>query len=209
LWGSGPWANDEDHDGDGTVVHGRRSYRGDPDFVDPAAGDYHLGSDSDALDRGASAGVLSDVDGHPRPIGFGIDVGADEWTGIDLSTSGKRADPDQVEVGETTTYTLRLLNSGYLNAEDVILYDPVPSPTTYVSGSLLATQGVVGHGSGISWTGTLTPGIPVTISFNVTVTAPGGFKNTAVITDAYGSANRLGAWVNAERWYLPLVFRSP
>ncbi|MEJ2211677.1 MAG: choice-of-anchor Q domain-containing protein, partial [Anaerolineae bacterium] len=52
---------------------------GTPAFVDPAHGDYHLMSTSDALDVGIDAGIYTDLDGGVRPGGSGYDVGADEW----------------------------------------------------------------------------------------------------------------------------------
>jgi fibronectin-binding autotransporter adhesin len=50
----------------------------DPKFINPAAYDYHLGAGSGAIDSGINAGVLSDIDGDPRPIGAGFDIGYDE-----------------------------------------------------------------------------------------------------------------------------------
>ncbi len=55
----------------------------DLDFVDPAAGNYHIGLNSAARDSGVDADVMEDIDGDPRPDGCGFDVGADELrTGI-------------------------------------------------------------------------------------------------------------------------------
>jgi fibronectin-binding autotransporter adhesin len=51
---------------------------GDPRFVDPAGGDYHLGHGSAAIDAGVDAGVTTDIDGDTRPIGPLPDIGADE-----------------------------------------------------------------------------------------------------------------------------------
>ncbi len=80
LWGSGTWANDMDWGGTGTIVTGLHNYWGDPVFVNPDAGDYHIGSGSAALDRGVDTGVTVDIDGDPRPIGAGYDLGADEFS---------------------------------------------------------------------------------------------------------------------------------
>jgi hypothetical protein len=52
---------------------------GDPIFVDADQGDYHILVDSSAKDAGIDAGVTIDMDYHPRPIGLGFDIGADEY----------------------------------------------------------------------------------------------------------------------------------
>ncbi len=52
---------------------------GDPAFVDPGGGDYHIGAGSVARDRGLDAGVTTDLDGNPRPVGAGYDLGAYEF----------------------------------------------------------------------------------------------------------------------------------
>lgn len=41
-------------------------------------GNYHIGSTSAARDVGVDAGVTNDMDGSPRPMGRGYDLGADE-----------------------------------------------------------------------------------------------------------------------------------
>lgn len=48
-------------------------------FVNPVGGDYHLAAGSPAVDRGEIlAGVTSDLEGNPRPVGLGSDLGAYE-----------------------------------------------------------------------------------------------------------------------------------
>jgi parallel beta-helix repeat protein len=79
LWGSGTWANDTDWGGMGTIITGAHNYWGDPAFVNPDAGDYHIGLISAAIDKGVDAGVDDDIDGDPRPQGSGYDLGADEF----------------------------------------------------------------------------------------------------------------------------------
>lgn len=49
---------------------------GDPKLSDT----YHLQSGSAAVDAGVDAGVVTDLDGDPRPNGTAPDIGADEYT---------------------------------------------------------------------------------------------------------------------------------
>jgi hypothetical protein len=79
LWGSDSWANGSDWGGDGDIFAGTPNIRGDPAFVDPDDGDYHIGSDSAARNAGVNAGVTEDIDGDTRPQGSGYDIGADEF----------------------------------------------------------------------------------------------------------------------------------
>jgi len=85
LWGSGAWANQTDWIEYGTLVTGTVNIWGDPAFLDPASGDYHLGPGSAAIDVGVDVGVTADIDGDQRPIGPAPDLGADEaWRWIYL-----------------------------------------------------------------------------------------------------------------------------
>jgi len=59
-------------------IQGTNPVNGNPRFVNPAAGDYHLGPGSAAIDAGVDARVTTDIDGDPRPIGALPDIGADE-----------------------------------------------------------------------------------------------------------------------------------
>ena len=80
LWGSGSWANNTDWDGDGTIVTGTVNVWGDPAFVDPDGGNYHIGPGSAAINAGVNAGVTTDIDGDARPQGSDYDIGADEFS---------------------------------------------------------------------------------------------------------------------------------
>jgi uncharacterized repeat protein (TIGR01451 family) len=208
LWGSGEWANDTDWSGPGIITHAD-DYWGDPTFVDPEADDFHIGSSSAAVDQGADAGVDHDIDGDPRPVpvGGGFDLGADEYTEIDLSGSRKRVHPDQAAAGEVLTYTILLLNEGDVSSRDTVLVDAIPTQTTYISGSAETSAGLLTDKDSIRWSGTLTPYQPVTITFAVTLGEASMVRNTAVVTDAKGGMTTLRALVNGRWSYLPLILR--
>jgi len=62
------------------IKSGSGNIVGDPKFVDPADGDFHLQPDSPAIDAGqAIAEVADDYDGTPRPQGSAYDIGAYEF----------------------------------------------------------------------------------------------------------------------------------
>jgi len=63
----------------GSGVTNSNELAGDPAFVNPTLGDYHLLTRSAAIDQGVAAGVPDDIDGDPRPLSAGYDIGADEW----------------------------------------------------------------------------------------------------------------------------------
>lgn len=58
--------------------------------LNPVVGDpkldayYHLSPGSAAIDTGMDAGITHDIDGNPRPFGSAPDVGADEFTRLEL-----------------------------------------------------------------------------------------------------------------------------
>jgi plastocyanin len=70
----------------GTIVSSN-PILGTPRFINASAGDYHIQSDSDAIDQGTPLGVLDDIDGDLRDAL--PDVGADEFgdpiTGLQIS----------------------------------------------------------------------------------------------------------------------------
>jgi parallel beta-helix repeat protein len=83
LWSG----NTTDASGPGTIITGSLNYYGDPAFVNPAAGDYHLRAGSAAIDHGVNAGVATDLDGVARPQGSLPDLGAYEAPYYTLSVA--------------------------------------------------------------------------------------------------------------------------
>lgn len=67
-----------DVDISGTVAAGGHIFWAPADFVEPLAGDYHLGPASRAIDRGVDLNTPFDLDGHPRRVGLTPDIGAYE-----------------------------------------------------------------------------------------------------------------------------------
>lgn len=85
---------------------------GDPKFVNPNVGNYHLSAGSLAIDKGISSSVVSDIDGEPRPMQKGIDLGADELPPLALFQSNSpiklesKLQVDNISVsGSSTSFT--------------------------------------------------------------------------------------------------------
>jgi hypothetical protein len=65
--------------GPGAILTGTINVWGDPAFLDPGVGNYHIAPNSAATDTGIYAGVTTDMDGEIRPMKQGYDIGADEF----------------------------------------------------------------------------------------------------------------------------------
>ncbi|CAG1006663.1 hypothetical protein ANAEL_03444 [Anaerolineales bacterium] len=119
------------------VITGGHSLIGDPKFVDPLNGDYHLRFDSAAIDHGVDAGVYTDLDGHPRPFGAGFDIGVYEYTVGPryVATTGHDADNDcliETNPCATVQHAIDVANDGEqvliasgLYTQSATLYKPV------------------------------------------------------------------------------------
>jgi uncharacterized repeat protein (TIGR01451 family) len=196
--------NDANISGPGafTVTH---EITGNPAF---AADGYHITSASAALDAGVDAGVTVDIDGDPRPVGAGYDVGADELFNALRVT--KQANPDPVEPGGQLTYTIRITNTGFVGLHATIT-DTLPLSVTLgkTSGStLLPPDGSVK----IVWTAIITA-LGGVWTEQVVVTVDEGY--TGLLTNLVEVTTEEGAMgddsvtvVAGRRIYLPLVMRD-
>jgi hypothetical protein len=63
----------------GTNSSGTHDVFDDPNFADPALGNYRIISSSAAINAGVNVGVFTDLDGNPRPSKLGFDIGAYEY----------------------------------------------------------------------------------------------------------------------------------
>ncbi|MEA3340370.1 MAG: S8 family serine peptidase [Chloroflexota bacterium] len=129
---------------DGNVAH-VNDHSGDPAFVDPAAGDYHIQPTSAAADAGVDAGVAVDIDGRPRPQGLGYDIGADEAPPYAALVIAQYAAPNPVQGGAQLTYTIHVTNTGSASITATIT-DTLPAHVT-PGGELVWAAGVIAPGN--------------------------------------------------------------
>ncbi len=78
LWGADDWANGNDWDGTGDIITGSVNLWDVPTFVSFPVGDYHISSNSPAVDVGIETVIRTDIDNQPRPY-HQPDIGADEY----------------------------------------------------------------------------------------------------------------------------------
>jgi pectate disaccharide-lyase len=77
LYGGTGELYDTDRPGSAAVTASDTLLGRDPRFVDPQGHDFHLRPDSPAIGAGiADRAPRTDIDGHPRPDGKGLDLGA-------------------------------------------------------------------------------------------------------------------------------------
>lgn len=128
------------------TVSASNNYTGNPAFVNPSSGNYHLGPTSAAIDKGLNAGIIMDIDNQHRPQGAGFDLGADEYPSppIPLLSIGKSG-PATAASGSLITYTLIITNSGLASATNLVITDAIPAGAIYVSGGIRV-------GNVVSWT---------------------------------------------------------
>jgi uncharacterized repeat protein (TIGR01451 family) len=212
VWGAGVWANTTDWDGGGTVVDGTADVWGDPAFVDPDNGDYHIRPGSAAVDAGVHAGLTplcsNDIDGDLRTDGR-PDIGADELVARLAVT--KWADPDPVEPGARLTYTVRVTNTGDLDLHAMIT-DTLPMSVTLdetTGHTLLLPGGAVG----ITWTASLSAPGGIWTGTVTVITAEdyeGPLTNLVEVTTergARGDYTEISTVASERLVYLPLIVR--
>jgi uncharacterized repeat protein (TIGR01451 family) len=129
-----------------------------------------------------------------------------------LESSRVGAQPMLPGPGDTVTYSISLRNPGPALAGARVT-DTLPGKVNHL-GNLWASSGSYGEAGGtITWTGTVSVSMPVTITFGVTVsgqiTAPQFISNAVLIDDGVGTVQRRTASVVVKGYgdYLPLVTR--
>ena len=125
------------------------SVAGNPFFVDPAHGDYHLSASSAAVDAGIDTGLAFDFEGDPRPQGDGPDVGFDEspfavFSDLGLTKSVTPTSP--VLPGQAITYTLVFTHAGNRTSHNVVITD-------LISTGLLTGLASIHRGADVTATG--------------------------------------------------------
>jgi predicted outer membrane repeat protein len=145
----------------GTINSGAHHPTGDPKFVDPAKGDYHLSPGSAAIDAGANVGVSTDIDGEMRPNGAAPDLGADEYWPSTLPVAIADLRMTSV-VTDSTSLTTTLRWTAPLNA------------VTY---TLRYSSSLIGAGS---WNSALDITVPFTASI------PGAFESVDAVVPYSG-----------------------
>jgi uncharacterized repeat protein (TIGR01451 family) len=115
----------------------------------------------------------------PDPADNSASVAATVTGAADVSIS-KTASPDPVVAGNDLTYTLTVRNDGSTDAVNVVVSDPLPPATTFVSAD---HGGTLALGT-VTWAlGTLPAGSSVTLTLVVAVGAAftGDLSNTAAV----------------------------
>ena len=218
LWGSAAWANGQDWAGGGTILTGTVNVWGDPGFIDPENGDYHIAPTSAAVDAGVDAGVYTDIDGEPRPIGPGFDIGTDEvgqgpryvaTSGVDVGDCTDLANPCRtvqyaVDVAEPSDEVR--VAGGLYNESRCYYRDDQPPGWIYINESGRTPTGRVpttldpqGSGNVIFITGGVTPTVS---GLRITHGQPHGIEisnaspiiQDNLISDNSASGVFLGSW---------------
>jgi hypothetical protein len=136
---------------------------------------------------------------------FAVKSGNELWAEVD-----KKVRPVGPSMGDTITYTLRILGNGLPLTLADTLPDGLGTP-----GPIVSTLSEAAYDAGrrlVTWNGTPDVGQSVTIQFPVAVQVDGSLAliNTAVLTDADGRVvtDTATSIVDPRQFYFPLATRS-
>jgi len=159
----------------GGSVSVSHDYVGSAGYANPALNDFHLTTNSQAINRGVSNIPAADFEGNPRPIGPASDLGYDEFVPASSINISKTVGTDatscasshQITVQSNTAvfYCFTLLNTGNITLTQHTFTDPLLG----ISSTLPIT---LGPGASVQITTSLISTLgPVTITQSLTNTA--------------------------------------
>jgi hypothetical protein len=154
-----------------------------------------------------------------RTVTVPPDATGQDFAGHNIYKMVTPSGPYALDYGDSLTYTVRL---AFPERRTLILYDRVPSYTTYISGSLSGPTGVIYEpkAGAISGTLSLTATIPETVTFAVRVGISGTVGYAPVIANRAcvhpvdggladcGWSNEVRSYTYAWSIYLPLALRN-
>ena len=195
---------------------------GSPDWNGALAAPTLADIDSDpdlevVLNTAHSGFAAFDLPGTPNArVLWATGRGSYQRTGAilwgNLAASTKQVSEPAPSPGASLRYTIQLNNPGP-TLEHVSLTDTLPSGVTF-SGNLYVSSGAAQESGGvITWQGAVSAPEPVTVRFDVTVSAqivdPRKIINTAQIDDGLGNVwqRQAAVIVNGRTYYLPLALR--
>ncbi|MCL4834835.1 MAG: right-handed parallel beta-helix repeat-containing protein, partial [Caldilineaceae bacterium] len=94
-----------------SFTEGSTRFTEDPRFVSPEKLDFHLTSQSPAINVALATDVTADFEKQPRPTDSGPDVGADEYYAPDMSLASTMT-PDPALAGSEASFTFQVVNLG-------------------------------------------------------------------------------------------------
>ncbi len=157
-----------------------------PKFENLAAGDYTVTVDPDTAPAGwtlttpVSVDVALGTGGSFLDADFGFQPPPVNGPEIDLELT-KDVSPASVIVGQTTTFTVTVVNRGPDPATGVVVGDVLPSALVLQSHD----GGSAFDPASLTWTiGDLAVGASASLQFTTTVTQAGSFTNVAQVTAA-------------------------
>jgi photosystem II stability/assembly factor-like uncharacterized protein len=156
---------------------------------------------------------------HTRTISVPPDATGQDFTARNIHKAVTPSDLHELKYGDPITYTVRLVSPVERN---LVLYDRVPTYTTYISDSLDAPTGVIydPEADAISGTLSLTATVPETVTFAVQVGVTGtiglapDITNRACIYPVGGEladcewSNEVRSYTYVWRVYLPVALRT-
>ena len=189
-----------------------------PQFVDPANGDFRLSAASPALDNAATTGTTVDLDGISRPQGSQSDRGAYERPyPTDLHISLKANTPDPIRPGDAVSYTIQYTNNSAGTAYQAVITQQIPAALTQISYDVPVSATI--SGNGYSWnlgnlalaeTGMITVygRVSATLQSNIALTLTTGINSQGTETTPNDNNDELTIFVTSFRQtYLPLLIK--